>query len=200
VARWILQLPHAGLPLTRLACAARTPLFERALTLYEEVTDERGDQHRRTLGGGTWRQTPEHPVREFSLALNGPVSGGTLFLETENGDNPPLELDHFAVYYPVTRLLFKARTNDTLYLYYGNPQAAAPNYDLRLVASQLLAADKPTATLAGEELLQKALAREHSHPGTGGVVFWGMLAVVVTGLLAIIARMLPKPAPSPPKQ
>ena len=198
LSRWILQLPYTGLPLTRLAGTTRTPLFERTLTLYEEVTDERGDQHRRTLGGGTWRQTPEHPVREFSLTVNGPVLGGALILKTENGDNPPLELEHFAVYYPATRLLFKVRTNDVLFLYYGQPQAAAPSYDLRLVAGPSPAADKPTATLAGEELLRKTSAREHPHPGTGGVVFWGMLAVVVAGLLAIIARLLPKPPASGP--
>jgi len=191
--RWIIHLPYAGLPLARLACTARTPFFERTLTLYEELTDERGDKHRQTLGGGTWRQTPEHPGQEFSLTLSGPVSGGTLFLETANGDNPPPELEHFAVYYPVTRLLFLARTNDALHLYYGNPQAGAPSYDLRLVAGPLLAADKSTATLAGEELLHKTSGQEHPHPGAGGVVFWGMLAVVVAGLLVIIARLLPKP-------
>jgi hypothetical protein len=202
VTRWILQLPYPGLPLTRLACAARTPLFERSLTLYEELMDERGDTRRHPLGGGTWRQTPEHPVPEFSLTLDGAPQGGALFLETDNGDNPPLELEHLSVYYPVTRLLFKARTNDTLQLCYGNPQAAAPGYDLRLVAGQLLAADKSTATLAGEELLQKTVVREHPHPGTGGVVFWGMLALVVAGLLAVIASLLPKTTmpDEPPKQ
>ena len=37
LSRWIIKLPRAGLPLTRLTCVARTPLFERSLSLYEEL-------------------------------------------------------------------------------------------------------------------------------------------------------------------
>jgi hypothetical protein len=31
-------------------------------------------------------------------------------------------------------------------------------------------------------------------PRSGGILFWGILAVVVIGLLAVIARLLPKSA------
>ena len=36
ISRWIIKLPRAGLPITRLNCTARTPLFQRDVTLYEE--------------------------------------------------------------------------------------------------------------------------------------------------------------------
>ena len=136
--------------------------------------------------------------REFALTLDGRLQSDTLFLETENGDNRAIELEKFAVFYPATRLLFKAKADDELFLYYGNPRASAPSYDLNLVAGQLLAADKATATLAAEEHLKKTSWAENQTPGQGGVLFWGILAVVVVALLVIIARLLPKAQMPPP--
>jgi hypothetical protein len=42
---------------------------------------------------------------------------------------------------------------------------------------------------------RKSSWREHEIPGTGGVVFWGVLALVVVVLLIIISRLLPKSPP-----
>jgi len=64
-----------------------------------------------------------------------------LFLETGNGDNPPIALEKFAVFYPATRVLFKAKGDAELLLCYGNPRVSSPSYDLNLAAGQLLAAD-----------------------------------------------------------
>ena len=195
LSRWLISLPQAGLPLTRLSCATRSTLFQRDVTLYEELTDERGDKYRRNLGGAAWTQTPDRKRREFALPLNERLQSDTLFLETENGDNPPIELEKFAVFYPATRVLFKAKAGDELFLYYGNPRASAPSYDLNLVAGQLLAADKTTATLAAEQQLKKSSWAESQVPGQGGVMLWGILAVVVVALLVIIARLLPQTSP-----
>jgi Protein of unknown function (DUF3999) len=197
LSRWMIKLPQAGLPLTRLSCATRSALFQRDVTLYEELTDERGGKFRRNLGGANWTQTPDHKSKEFVLTLNEPPRTDTLFLETENGDNPPIELEKFAMFYPATRILFKAKAGDELFLYYGNPRASAPSYDLSLVAGQLLAADKAAATLAAEEQLKKSSWAENQTPGQGGVMLWGILAVVVVALLVIIARLLPKSSPPP---
>jgi hypothetical protein len=195
LSRWILRLPRARLPLVRLACVARTPLFERSMSLYEELAGERGETYRHALGGGAWRQTPERAAKDFSLPLEGVPQSDTLFLETENGDNPPVELEQFQVFYPVTRLLFKAKPGDELFLYYGQPQAAPPRYDLSLVADQLLAAEKDAASLSSEEQLRKTSWRESPMPGQGGLLFWGALTAVVAALLIIIGRLLPKSPP-----
>ncbi len=197
LSRWIIKLPRAGLPLTRLSCVTKTPLFQREMSLYEELTDERGDKYRRSLGGGSWTQTPGRKANDFSLALDGTAQSDTLFLETQNGDNPPVELEKFAVFYPATRVLFKAKADDALFLYYGNPRATSPSYDLNLVAGELLAADKATAKLAAEDSLKKSSWAESQTPGSGGFAFWGILAVVVVGLLVIITRLLPKTFPPP---
>ena len=118
-----------------------------------------------------------------------------MFLETENGDNPPIELETFTAVYPATRVLFKAKADDELFLYYGNPRVSPPRYDLSLVAGQLLAADKTIASLAGEQQLKKPSWQESEVPGKGGVLFWGILAVVVVVLLIIISRLLPNSPP-----
>ena len=158
----------------------------------EGAADERGEKFRRALGTVTWTRTPDHKANDFVFPLDGTAQSDTLFLETQNGDNPPIELDKFAVLYPATRVLFKAKADDALFLYYGNPRVASPSYDLSLVAGELLAADKATAKLADEQQLKKTSWAESQTPGSGGFIFWGILAVVVVGLLVVITQLLPK--------
>ena len=195
LSRWIIKLPRSGLPVARLTCVTRTPLFERSLSLYEELTDERGDKYRRVLGGATWTQTPQRQSKEFTLTLDSTLQSDTLFLETDNGDNPPIELENFTAFYPATQVLFKAKPDDDLFLYYGNPRVSPPSYDLSLVAEELLSAEKNVASLFAEEQLKKSSWYGDQMPGQGGVLFWGILAVVVVVLLFIISWLLPKSQP-----
>ena len=195
LSRWIVKLPQVNLPLTRLTCVSSTPLFQRALSLYEERADDRGDKYRFPLGNGMWTRTPDRKAKELALTFDSVPQSDTLFLETENGDNPPIELETFTAAYPVTRLLFKAKPDDDLCLYYGNPRVSPPRYDLSLVAGQLLAADKKMVSLGAEQQLKNPSWQEYQIPGKGGVLFWGILAVVVVVLLIIISRLLPKSPP-----
>ena len=192
LSRWQLKLPRAGLPLNRLNCTSSTSLFQRSLFLYEELTDARGDKYRHSLGSATWTQTPQRKVREWSLPLEAAPQSDTVYLETDNGDNPEISLEKFSFMYPVTRLVFKARAGAELALYYGNPAASAPQYDLGLVAGELLSAAKVSASLAPEQPLKPATRSVSMVSGSGSLIFWVILAVVVVGLLVIISRLLPK--------
>lgn len=192
LSRWLLSLPQPGLPLTRLTCVSQTPLFRRAISLSEQRTDDRGATFRYPLGAADWTQIMGIQPQEFSISIGDRVQSKLLTLDTENGDNPPIELEKLQAFYPATRLLFKANKGDSLYIYYGNPRVSPPSYDLNLVAGELLAADKHTLTLFPEEQLKKTSWAESQTPGSGGILFWGILAVVVVGLLAIIVRLLPK--------
>lgn len=196
ISRWILTLPQANLPVTRLSCTSRTALFQRDVTLYEELTNERGEKYRSHFATAEWTQTPDRKGREQVLTLTGPLHSNTLILETHNGDNLPIELENFRLFYPATRVLFKAKADDDLQLYYGNPRVASPRYDLDLVAGQLLVTEKSTATLVAEQQLKPSSWAESRTPGKGGAVFWGILAVVVLGLLFVISRLLPKAPPA----
>ena len=195
LSRWIIEITPRGLPLTRLTCIAKTSLFERSMSLYEERADSRGDKYRHQLGNASWTQTPERKSKEFALNFDSPPQGGKFYLETENGDNPPIELEKFTAHYPATRILFRARPEDDLLLFYGNPRVSPPRYDLSLVASELFSADKRIASLSGEQQLKESSWREREVPGKGGGVFWGILAVVVVVLLVVISQLLPKPQP-----
>jgi hypothetical protein len=195
VSRWSLKLPQPGMPITRLVCTSSSPLFHRQMRLWEEVTDGRGDKFASELGRATWDQTPNSPKRDLVIELNARPKSDTLFLETDNGDNPEIELRDFRSYYPVTRVVFKATPDPAqpVWLYYGNPDANAPHYDLTLVAGELLKAERSNATAGAEENLStKPSFVGQTLTGSTRYIFWGSLALVVIVLLAIMSRFLPK--------
>jgi len=191
LSRWKLTLPLPNLPVTRLECRPRATLFQRTVRMWEEVPDGRGGRYRRELGNADWKRTTDSK-NFLTINLTATPQTDTLFLETDNGDNPPIDLDNVRLTYPVTRLVFKSAQPPTLY--YGNPSVPAPRYDLSLVAAKLLSADKAVAKLGTEEVLKKAAWTE-GDPLTGvrGWLFWGILALVVAGLIIVIVRLLPKP-------
>jgi hypothetical protein len=195
LSRWSLKLPQPGVPITRLVCTSSSPLFHRQMRLWEEVTDERGDKFASELGRATWDQTPNSPKRDLVIELNARPKSDTLFLETDNGDNPAIELRDFRSYYPVTRVVFKAAPDPAqpAWLYYGNLDATAPRYDLTLVAGELLKAERGTVTADAEENLSaKPSFVGQTLTGSTRYIFWGALALVVIVLLAIMSRSLPK--------
>ena len=198
LSRWRIQMPSANLPITRLTCTSTSPLFQRQLVLYEQLTNERGEKFNRQLGQVTWVRTP--PATSLPLDVNvaqRPLTG-TLILETDNGDNPPIELANIQMFYPVTRILFKAPTTPLTYLIYGNREVGYPQYDLNLIAPRLLAATKSIARLDDSASVKKPgpAAESGSISGTKSVVFWGALALVVVVLLVVIARLVPKTPPT----
>jgi hypothetical protein len=165
------------------------------MRLWEEIADERGDKFASELGRATWDQTPNSPKRDLVIELNARPKSDTLFLETDNGDNPAIDLRDFRGYYPVTRVVFKAAPDPSqpVSLYYDNLDATAPRYDLTLVAGELLKAERDTVTAGPEENLSpKPSLVGQTLTGSTRYIFWGALALVVIVLLAIMSRFLPK--------
>jgi Protein of unknown function (DUF3999) len=196
LSRWSLKMPQAALPITRLACTSSSPLFHREIRLWEEVTDERGDKFSRELGHAAWDQTPARTPRDFVLELNTAPQSDTLLLETDNGDNPPIELRDFRSYYPAARVVFKASLDpaEPLWLYYGNYEANAPRYDLALVTSELLRAERSAIVPGSQESFSSRVSQiGETLTGSSRYIFWAALGLVVIALLAIMSRFLPKP-------
>ena len=193
--RWSLKLPQARLPITQLSCISPSPLFQRDMRLWEEQTTSRGEKYPRELGRATWQRTPGTSAHELIIELTQSPQTDTIFLETDNGDNPSIELRDLRCHYPVTRMFFKTArdTAQPIWLYYGNREAGTPRYDLALISAQLLRLDKSSAT-AGSEEPTKATRSTRVEEATeaGGILFWCVLAGVVTVLLVIISRLLPK--------
>jgi hypothetical protein len=196
LSRWSLKLPQSGLPITRLICTSSSPLFHRQMRLWEEINDERGDKFASELGRVTWDQTPNSPKRDLVIELNARPRSDTLFLETDNGDNPAIYLRDFRSYYPMTRVVFKATLDPAqpVWLYYGNLDTTAPRYDVTLVAGELLKAERSAVTAGAEEnLSSKPSFVGETLAGSTRYIFWCALALVVIVLLAIMSRFLPKP-------
>lgn len=193
VSVWRLQLPHAGLPLLRLALASDTPLFERHFRIYEKLISGDGRAYEHTHATGTWSRTPEPgSPRTRVFDLGGRVQGDTLWVETDNGDNPPIVLAGAKAEHAVVRLVFRTDGTDGCELLYGNERAAAPRYDLGLVARPLLTAGRSPARLGAEETDPEGFARGMLRHLRGGAAFWSALGLVVVVLLVVVARLLPK--------
>lgn len=191
ISRWVLKLPQPSLPVRELACKAETRIFKRSIQLYEHVKDERGSIHDRFLGQSDWVQNTEDSNRIFLLHILEEPQTDTLFLETDNGDNPPLQLRQFTLRYPVTRLLFQPPAAGEVYLYYGNAQAAYPQYDIELAAQQLLESDRAVASAGVEEPLRAPGLREKAAE-SAGLLFWIALGIAVLALFLVVSRLLPK--------
>jgi hypothetical protein len=195
ISRWSLKLPKPGIPVARVTCAANTALFQREMDLWEELTNDRGDKFPRKLGHASWKKVPGETTREFEIHLNAAPVSDTLFLETDNGDNPPIDLRDFRGHYPVTRVVFKTPPDSSqpIWLYYGNPDALLPRYDVALIADQLLRAEHSPATLGQQENMHSKTERIiRTLSGSSLYIFWAVLALVVVVLLLLISRLLPK--------
>ena len=135
-------------------------------------------------------------MREFAIHLVVVPRSDTLFLETDNGDNPGITLHDVRGHYPVARVIFKTAFDSTqpIWIYYGNPDAASPHYDVALIADQLFRAERAPAMLGRQENMHSTERIIQTLSGSSLYVFWGVLGVVVAALLLLISRLLPKPS------
>lgn len=192
VSIWQVRLPQAGLPFRRLVLTSATTLFQREFRISEKSTGTDGRAEVRMLATGAWSRTPEPGVPETkAFELGDRFRSDTVWIETDNGDNPPLALGAVQVIYPVVRLIFKVAATDGLALAYGNKSANAPRYDLGLVAGKLLTSSRLVARFADSG--QAAVPEEFFTGPRLRYIFWGALALVVVVLLTVVAKLLPKP-------
>jgi len=193
ISRWQLKLPQAAIPITRLTCASDSSLFERTARIWEELTDERGDKYAGELAQATWRRVPNQPAGQLAASFERTPRSDTILIETDNGDNPPIELHDFRGYYPVTRVIFTSAKSQPITLYYGNDEATTPRYDAKLMAVQLLRFERMAAALGPQETLKSERVTE-TLSGSARYIFWGVLGIVVVALLVLISSLLPKVA------
>jgi len=190
---WKLKLPCKNFPLSHLTVGAPDMVFQRRVTLYEAASDERGRSYRRALGTAVWANSGQGGGTAYSMGISGTPSGDTLELEVENGDNKPLELSGFKLYYPVSRLIFKWKGDGGLWLYYGNREVGYPSYDISMVAVELLKEEKLPATLEGESGENQGWGNFKLSTALSKAAFWAVLAAVAGLLIFLIVRLLPPP-------
>lgn len=192
VSRRRVKLPHAGLPIEEIRCTVADQVFRREVSVYEELSPERGS--RRALGSASWERRGQPGGASFAVGLGGHPVLGALLMEMDDGDNAPLALKECSVGWHTSRLLFKAPAAETVTLLYDNPDAGASRYDLALLADELLAADAASATLLPDEGVGQR-AGVVLPDGWERWALWGALALVVAVLIVVIAKLLPAQPP-----
>ena len=192
ISLWRLTLPRDGIPLRSVELECSSTLFEREVILLTERDGPRGERVRSVLANAIWRRTPAASSGNLVLPLDGRSASATLWLEINNGDNAPLVVSKVTGSYAVGRLYFLAPVNPKTVLYYGNPSASSPMYDLQLIATRVINAPA-SLVIPGPVVLNHT-----PHPirlwerVNGGIwIFWGALALVVACLLVVLRRILP---------
>ncbi|MCX5783524.1 MAG: hypothetical protein NTW04_03680, partial [Elusimicrobia bacterium] len=185
---WKFKMPYPGLPVTEIQCSAPESVFSRRAVAYEYVKDSRGEKYRAQLGLANWSRSPGQTQKRWSINISRPVSD-TIYLEIDNGNNLPLDLSGFDVFYNTNRVIFKNTQNREVWLYYGNKDAAPPVYDIALAADEMRNVSKSEVRLAQDAAPNSA--EDTSSRGPAKAWFWLALIAVASALIAVIYKLLP---------
>lgn len=190
ISRWEVILPLGGVPVLDLTARSSSALFTRRFVAVTGGNDDQSHAGREELGTADWTKSGRGDV-SLTLVLNGERLPKKFILETDDGDNPPIALDGVVLRFAAPAILAKLSDGAPLFLCYGNPKASPPEYDLRVVRHEMLAAEPQTRTLGDEEILRPD-ARTRPSMDAGSPWLWLALAGVIAVLLVIVAKLLPK--------
>ena len=191
VSRWRLSVSERHLPVRRLTLQSPTPVFERSMRVIESRRDHYGNESLVSLASSSWSHVPDRQP-ELPLTCYHRWQGDSVILETDNGDNSPIELSTAKADLDLVALVFKTTTPEPVHLYYGNPRATTPRYDLRLVEKDLTTVSPLIGKLGDEEVLSSHPAFCDTPKEATSPWLWVALSVVVIGLIAVMAKLLPK--------
>ncbi len=198
---YAVTLPYERLPRSRLVLQTSDRVFQREVQVVAERAADR--LHRETwveLAGTVVWQHSEHdvpaPAAVVQLAAD---TRRELLIVIDEGDNQPLTLTRAELLLPSWRLRFFAPAPSTggrtLSLLYGQDRLPPPQYDLALLAPQVMGAPAREVT-AGEEAPSSGPTPA---PFIAPRTFWLGLAVSVLLLLGIIVKLVvSSPAASSP--
>lgn len=191
VSRWRLSVSQRHLPLRRLTLQSPTPVFERSMRIIESRRDHYGNESPVTTTSASWSHIPAHQP-ELTLTCYQRWQGNSVILETDNGDNSPIELSTAKADLDVVAIVFKTTEPEPVHLYYGHPRTTMPRYDLRLVEKDLTTVPPVIGKLSDEEVLTNNPAYSDTPKEAASPWLWVALGVVVIGLIAVMAKLLPK--------
>jgi hypothetical protein len=186
------KYPVDGLPEARLVLTTSARVFERTVSLAEEREpdrDRRRDAWLDTIATTRWvHADQDKPATPLTLPVRQLRATDALVIVDE-GDNTPLPIEGARLLLPAYRIRLFRGTGAHLRVAYGRTDLERPQYDLALLAPQVLGA--PAADVALDP--ERPVA-----PGktTASIVsprlFWGALVLAVIVLLGLIARLLKK--------
>ena len=144
----ILDSGSQGIPVTRLSFQTEAVNFHRDATI--EVSNDQEN----------WQWQGEAAVYSYStprfvgnrLEIQYPESRHRYYRVTvQNRDNPPLPLEGITLLGVERKVIFQAQPGGNYALYYGNPNALRPSYDLERVLPYYETAGLPAATLGAQQ-------------------------------------------------
>ncbi len=185
--KWEVRLPLANLPVKAVVLESPTQLFERTLSVYEEDMGH----GKILLGSASWKQVPQKADASCEIQLYHHPQSKTLFIETDNGDNAPIEISKAEYQLPIVRLLYYRSTDEPVRLLVGNPNASTPQYDIACVLDELKTSPRSSAKVGDSGGSQAFFNLNSWVNGESGILYWIILAGVVIGLFFVMTKLLP---------
>lgn len=185
-----LALPYAGLPEGRLVLDTSARVFQRQVQVaIERPVDRRSRGRRMDATAATWWTHANQETAPQPLVLSlSRLDADALVMTIDEGDNAVLPVTRARLLLPSYRLRFYRPDAAPLRLVYGRDDLDAPNYDLALLAPQVMGAEAHETAAAPPDA--------PSVPGATFIsprVFWAFLAGSVLVLLALVARLISRP-------
>lgn len=120
----------------------------------------------------------------ISLAQH-PISDQQITINIANLDNPPLDIQNVNVVYDIDKIVFENNGIAPYRLYYGNPQAQVPQYDLKQFQDYIEKEKQDILKLDSAVALNEDTANTNHLKGFNLKVFFNVIVVAISILLAI---------------
>ncbi|MDP9322165.1 MAG: DUF3999 domain-containing protein [Acidobacteriota bacterium] len=185
-----LRLPYANLPSSRLVIETSARTFQRVIQLAVERPPDRRrrDAWLEPIVATTWAHVDRDEAAPALLLPVGQMDATQLWLSVDEGDNSALPLTGVRLLLPSYRLRFYRPARSALRLVYGRSDLPAPQYDLALLAPQVMGVEAREVTPAAESGSNTATGQVFISPRG----FWLFLSLAVLVLIGLIVRLTRK--------
>ncbi len=154
-------------------------------------------------GGWEYRWATTHRLRRLSAGKQVTLpldiaQAARLRISIHNGDDAPLTITRITLWRVRRGLLFAADPSHQYELWYGNPKAAEPDYDIARLPLDTPASKLPQASLG--EPRKMALKPPPPPPWSDQhpIIFWAVLAAILVLLAIVIVRAMRAVKPAAP--
>ncbi|MEW6082588.1 MAG: DUF3999 family protein [Bacillota bacterium] len=186
----IIDLGYENLPSHHLVVSVAPGMFQRQVSVWGS-NDREEWQH---LAQGSFLSLVLADYRKELLEIDYTGAHRYLKMEIHDSDSPPLDIGGVDVRRYPGEVVFQAEPGKTYALYYGNPAAPQPTYDLETLASYVLSQSRVRLEL-GVEVVNPHYTPAQARTGSRPWLMW----VIVTFLALVLSWVTWKKLASMPK-
>jgi hypothetical protein len=185
-----LRLPYANLPSARVVIETSARVFQRLIQLAVERPPDRNrrDAGVEVIAATSWAHVDRDEAAPALVLPLAQMDATELWLSVDEGDNSALPITGVRLLLPSYRLRFYRPARSALRLVYGRSDLPAPQYDLALLAPQVMGVEAREVTAAAESGSNTAAGHVFISPRG----FWVFLSVAVLVLIGLIVRLTRK--------